>query len=323
MTSSTVTIAVAASLMVGGSTVGILAGGRPQAEQRPTMATAQHHYTMTGRVRPLLLFWIGRSDVGEATVTWRGEPGALGYELLIGSDPERAPRRINRWGYIAEEMRGGDARVIGVMTESEEESIEDAEAGLKKQANGQHAFKVIHASVNGGQARSVVTTIGTPEDYSFRDVRTLLELAEGDSSEATRRVVQLPAGTRPGFLSALAELVHAAVESVHQTTGPIRPTAAVAYVYHGKIYELRATRARLLPELAVGTTTYRRVITADFEITNTSTRERTVFSMTYGTDGSLAEVPVTMKYQPRWWLQVGLALDDNARARVSTDGASQ
>jgi hypothetical protein len=34
--------------------------------------------------------------------------------------------------------------------------------------------------------------------------------------------------------------------------------------------------------------------------------------MTYGTDGPFAEVPLTASYQPRWWMEVDLALDDTA-----------
>ncbi|MBI3491956.1 MAG: hypothetical protein HY047_09275 [Acidobacteria bacterium] len=277
---------------------------------------------MTARVRPLMLFWISRSGVGNATVTWRRSPGETQYSLLIGSDPDRAPRRINRWGYIEEQVRGADASLIGLMTESDEDSIEDAEAGLRKQANGQHTFKVIRATINADQARSVVTTISTPEDYSFHKVRTVLELAERESSGGNPRVVPLPAGTRPGFLSALAELVHAGVESVH-TSGRIRPAAAIAYIYHGKIYELRATRAQWLPELLVGTTHYGRVITTEFAITNTSSRETTRFSMSYGTDGPLAEIPITMTYRPRWWMQVDLALDDGTGPLVVAERTGQ
>ena len=83
----------------------------------------RHHYAISARVRPLLVFWISRSGVGDAVVTKRQGPSETGYSLLIGSDPDRAPRRINRWGYINEEMRGGEATLIGLMTESDEDSI--------------------------------------------------------------------------------------------------------------------------------------------------------------------------------------------------------
>src|SRR3982074_1246009 len=65
-------------------------------------------YTMDGRIRPLL-FWFGRDDIGFARVVWReGDLGARGYELLVGTDPAKAPRALNRWGYIAEEGGGAN-----------------------------------------------------------------------------------------------------------------------------------------------------------------------------------------------------------------------
>ncbi len=56
---------------------------------------SEHRYRMLAKVRPLL-FWISKDDVGGAKVSWRGsEDGGFGLDLLIGSDPRRAPRQIN------------------------------------------------------------------------------------------------------------------------------------------------------------------------------------------------------------------------------------
>ena len=44
----------------------------------------RHHYAISARVRPLLLFWISRSGVGDAVVTKRRGPSETGYSLLIG-----------------------------------------------------------------------------------------------------------------------------------------------------------------------------------------------------------------------------------------------
>jgi hypothetical protein len=269
----------------------------------------RHHYSMTARVRPLVLFWISRSGVGDAVVTARQAPGEADYSLLIGSDPERAPRRINRWGYIDEQIRGADAKLIGLMTESEEDSIEDAEANIRRQASGDRNFKIIQATIDGDQARSVVKSIDAPAAYSFRQVHILLDLAKRETGEGAPRIVKLPAGTRPGFLSALADLMHAQCEQL-RTTGSVRPGQPIKYVYHGRIYELRGTRARTMSTVSVGNRSYDHGIAADFEIRSTYDGELTRFSMTYGTEGSFAEVPFTMSYQPRWWLQVDLALDD-------------
>src|SRR5262249_8394917 len=117
----------------------------------------EHHYTISARVRPLLLFWITRNDVGDAIVTRRRAPGEADYSLLIGTDPQRPARHINRWGYIGEEIRGSDARLVGVMTESEEDSIEQAESNVRKQPGGRHPFKVIHGTADGEEARARVT----------------------------------------------------------------------------------------------------------------------------------------------------------------------
>jgi hypothetical protein len=289
----------------------MLAGGRsiPAAIGPSAVASERHHYSLSARVRPLLVFWIRCSDVGDAVVTKRRGWDQSGYSLLIGSDPERAPRRINRWGYIAEEIHGGEADLIGLMTESDEQSVDEADAHLRQQPNGGRTYQVIQATIHGDRARSVVTPLDVPTAYSFRELRMVLDLARQESPQSNARVVQIPEGTRPGFLHALADLVHQHVQAFHGPGG-IRRGPVVTYVYHGRLYQLRATRAEAVSRLRVGATAYRQVVAADFEIRNTYTGELTPFSMTYGVDGPFAEVPLTASYQPRWWMQVDLALDD-------------
>jgi len=277
----------------------------------PGMAE-RHHYVMSARVRPLLLFWIGRSNVGDAIVTRAAAPHEARYSLLIGSDPDRAPRRINRWGYIEEEIRGDAATVIGLMTESDEESVEEAEANIHREQSGRHTFKVIHASIDAQQSQSVVTAVGAPADYSFRQVRAVLALASDAGAAGKTRVVPLPRGTRSGFLSALAEMIHAQAESAR--AGTLHAGAALTYVYHGKFYELRAASVQFKPTLEVNASRYTRVVAAQFAMKNLADGEETRFSLSYAIDGELAEVPLTISYQPRWWMQVNLALADDAES---------
>ena len=66
----------------------------------------QHTYRMAGKIRVLLL-WVGRDDVGSGVIKWRGAGDEKAIELLIGSDPKRAPSQLNKWGYLVEAMRGG------------------------------------------------------------------------------------------------------------------------------------------------------------------------------------------------------------------------
>jgi len=271
----------------------------------------QYHYSMTARVRPLLLFWISRSGVGDATVTRQRAPEQTRYSLLIGSDPDRAPRRINRWGYIEEEIRGAEAHLIGVMTQSDEESLEQADANLRAQAAGRHPFNVIQATVNGDRATSLVTTIAAPEDYTFRQVRAALDLVRRESSAGKSRVIQLPPGTRPGFLAALADAMHATSAS------------PITYVYHGRLYELRQTRVQKIASFQIGRAWYGAAAVGDFVITSMHDGEQTRFSMTYGTSGSFADVPLKVTYQPRWWMQVELIIDDAGRAPAIAGGVER
>jgi len=312
---SRATIALVALVLASGVTPN--AGPRP-ASALPDEHVQRHHYAINARVRPLLVFWISRSGVGDAVVTRRQGPDAATYSLLIGSDPDRAPRRINRWGYIDEDIRGSNATLIGLMTESDEDSLEQAEANIRKQV-GDRTFKIIRATIDGDQARSVVTSIAIPADYNFRQVHTVLDLAQRESPEGMARVVRLPSGTRPGFLVALAEAVHTHVDQ-WRTSGRVQPGRTIAYVYHGRIYELTVTRTQPLASVRVGGTAYAHVITSDFEIKNTYDGGLTRFSMTYGAEGRLAETPLAASYQPRWWLQIELALDDTTPGPAVASG---
>jgi len=303
---------LAAALFCGarGSRVaaGAAASSPPAAAPGP-VAIERHHYMMSARVRPLLLFWIGRANVGDAIVTRAVTPHETRYSLLIGSDPDRAPRRINRWGYLEERIRGDAATVVGLMTESDEESVEEAEANLRRERSGLHTFKVIHAAIDAEQSRSAVTAVGAPADYSLRQVRAVLALAGDGDTGAGSRVVRLPRGTRPGFLSALAEIIHTQAESAR--AGAVHAGAPLTYVYHGKFFELRGTSVRFTPVLEVNASRYARVVSAQFAIRNAADGEETRFALSYPIDGRLAEVPLTLSYQPRWWMQVTLALADD------------
>ena len=97
--------------------------------------------------------------------------------------------------------------------------------------------------------------------------------------------------------------------------------ASITYAYYGRLYELRRTRAQQIPNVQIGARTYGPAIAADFVSTSTYDGERTRFSITYGTQGTFAEVPLRVTYQPRWWMQVELTIDDPADVSVSALGA--
>lgn len=266
-----------------------------------------HHYAISARIRPLLFFWITRDDIGDAVVSRRRSADEIEYSLLIGSDPDRAPRGINRWGFIDEVIRPNGATLTALMTASDEESIDEAKANIQKH-DDVRTFNVIHAAVTGDEAKSTVTSISAPSQYSFRQVHSVLDLAKHPSSGRTR-IVRLPAGTRPGFLAAVAETMHAHVQQL-QSSGRVAPGAPVAFVYHGKIYRLVAISARLEERRDSRAA---RVIASRFEIRNTQDGGVTPFMLSYAADGPLSETPIWASFQPRWWLQIELSLDDSNR----------
>ena len=277
----------------------------------PLPIVTQHRYRMAAKIRPLL-FWIGRDDVGEAQMVWRGGAGdAVGFELLIGSDPDRAPRRINRWGYIAEEVDGSQACVVGVMKQSDEESIEEAKSRMAaEEQEGRHVFKAIRGVASRDEARAGVTTVRVTRDLTYRDLDVVLNAASTESSATAIKSVPLPAGTRPGFLVALGELIHTDVETYRHGERAARAGGPVTYVYNGAFHDLTLRRSNLLREWRLGTRSVTNVVRAEFEWRNRKSGEKSKFELIYGTDGPFAEIPFHATYQPRWWFQVDLVLDD-------------
>ena len=274
-----------------------------------------HHYTIGGRIRPLL-FWIGKDDVGDAAITTRRDVDGAAYELLIGSDPDRAPRRINRWGYISEEIRGDTATLVGLMTESDEASVAEAEASLQRQ-NGERTFNVIRTSVAGGEAHSVVTSVVAPAEYTFRRVDELLSLVDTRGRAGTTRALKMSAGTRPGFLTSVADIIHAQAAQ-WQTSHNVSPPPAVTYVYYGKLYQLRAVRSRAVSNLRAGDVVYPHAIASQFQIKSLQDGGLTDFSLTFAADGPAAETVLAATYQPKWWIEIQLSLDDTKPAETFT-----
>jgi len=294
-------------------------GTAPAVATRPAALplVAEHKYRMLAKVRPLL-FWISKDDVGGARISWRGDDhGGFGLDVLIGSDPQRAPRQINRWGYIAEDVQGADAHVIGVMKQSTEQSIAEAESQLaSEQGRGGFVYRAIQGTTTSQEARADVKTVRVERDLTFRDIDPLLALVNGPTGAARdgeSRSVTLPPGTRPGFLIALQDLIRQSTSAFSEKGGSFKPPATpTPYVYYGVFYDLTMKSSTLLRTATIDGQRYTNLARSDFEIRNRSNGDTTRFQLTYGTGGDLAGVPVHAVYQPRWWFEVQLFLDDHA-----------
>jgi hypothetical protein len=279
-------------------------------DRRPAaQVTQERRYRLSAAIRPLF-FWIGAGNVGGARIVWRQDAhGHRGYELLLGSDPARAPRRINRWGWVREDADATGATMTGLMNRSEDDSLNQAKAGL--QSKGSYLFKLNRASVEDDAARAEATTLYAPQDYTFRQLDELLRFVEATKPLPRVRTGRLPPGTRPGLLFALADLVRAGVEAAVApgSAGP-RPSR-VQYTFNAGVYGLAVTSWERVGRARYGSRTYDKLVRLEFESRNLQKGSTERFVLTCGTEGPLAGVPVFVRYQPKWWFKVEGVLDED------------
>jgi hypothetical protein len=275
----------------------------------PAAVTVEHRYRLSAAIRPLL-FWIGAGNVGGARIVWRSD-GAMrrGYELLLGSDPARAPRRINRWGWVREDADATGATMLGLMNRSEDDSLDQAKAGL--QSKGSYLFKLNRARVVGASARAEATTLYAPQDYSFRQLEELLRFAEAAKQVPRLRSGVLPPGTRPGLLFALADLVAAGVDAGRRAGGAGPEPRLVQFTFNAGLYDLVVSSWERVESARYGAHDYRKLVRLEFESRNREKGTTEHFVLACGTEGPFAGVPVFVRYQPKWWFKVEGVLDDS------------
>jgi hypothetical protein len=300
--------AIAAAALSGLSLVAPLhaVADRPPATSCPAddqfTVIAERHYTVAARVRPLL-FWIRRDAVGDARLTWSAAPGgATRIELLIGSDPARTPMRINRWGYIAETTCGPTTTVVGLMSESDEQSVEEARAGVAAGDGRNHAFKVIRSRIVAGESTAAVTRLVVDEDHTYRDLDLLLRRVP-EAMPANRRL--RADGIAEGFLAATNALIR---QGMHAGQGGGQGRAPSRPFLHGdRAFDVTLRSSRPVSDgdtAGAGTV----LVESAFEVRNRATGRVTRFHLVHGIDGALAGFPVRIAYRPRWWLELDLRL---------------
>jgi hypothetical protein len=303
----------------------------------PLPLVREARYRMSAAVRPLLIFWIHAGNVGGARIRWfAGSGDRRGYELLIGSDPLRAPRRINRWGWEQEEAGPDGATVLGVMRKTDEDSLDEARSGLAHEGKGGFIFKSIRTRLVGDYARAENVLWRVPHDYCYRDIQELLALVGSPPPSPPRvREARLPERTRPGFLFAVAGLIDEAVTAA-VAPGPARRLLAgrsVTFTFNASLYDLTLRETRWLDTAEYGGRRYERLVRLSFEHFNRDKGTRERFRLVCPTDGPLARVPVFVEYQPKWWFKAEGVLDDSevfpettapaASRTVRVDGADR
>ncbi len=270
-------------------------------------------YRMAGKIRPLL-FWIGRDHLGAGHIVWRrGADRRVAYELLIGTDPEIAPRRLNRWGYLAEEVQGSTGRVLGAIVDADADTTVGAVETRLDNRSGGNAFKAVRYVVDSESSTARISTVRGDRELTFRDLDTLLSLTNEASDGAPPRVTPRPSGTRSGFLASMGEILHETVEAATRvrSTSPSALVRPRPYIYGDQLHDLPLRSHRLQDRREIGDHTYHRVIHGKFQTRSRETGKRYRFEIVYGTEGVLAEVPIWIRYHPRWWLRVELFLEED------------
>jgi hypothetical protein len=277
-----------------------------------------HRYRLSAAIRPLL-FWVGAKNVGDAHIVWRDqEEGRKGYELLLGSDPARAPRHINRWGFVREDAGPTGAIMLGVMNRSEDDNLTTAQAKMAQEAKeGRFLFKMIHASLTANEARAENRVVYAPTDFTFRELEELQRYVESTRPPPRVRTGKLPEGTNPGLLFATAALVGAGVEAGRApgSTGPA--LRKVQYTFNTALYDLLLKSWERVDKAEQGSRTYRNLVRLEFESRNLEKGSIEHFTLLCGTEGALSGVPVFVQYQPRWWFKVEGWLDEDQTQSVS------
>jgi hypothetical protein len=270
----------------------------------------EYRYRMSAAIRPLL-FWIGDGDVGGARIIWRrGAHGRLGYEFLIGSDPDRAPRKINRWGFVRETLGEDGATQIGLMRKTDEDSVEEAQK--KVGFEGEFVLKVIKTEVARGHARAENTVWLVQDDYTFYDLREVLGLV-GRTPQAPPKIneASLPPGTHPGFLFAVADLVDRAVKAANREPRELLEKETTRFNFNAVAYELRLRKSKWEEKKKYGDREYENLVRIELESHNPTLDTTERFTLAVGTEGEWKGVPVYVKYQPKWWFKAEGVIDES------------
>jgi len=290
----------------------------------------QYDYMMTARVR-LLFFWAGKDDVGGGYIR-RGvsdhDPRMEFIEVLFGSDPEKAPRAINRWGAGTEVSWHKEAvslgrpeditssAFFGFMKSSSGKSASEMQSELEREKKqGLHDFTGILSRVEPSRALSLVVPFESSTDFNLHDydrAEPMMLEHLADSARPVRSLEDSPRCQRSAeFLATVAELVDDAEE------GRAAPISR-CYVYDAQEDTLSLEKIAPVESLAVHlhgpnntvllNSTHKNLLQLDFVSTHKRTGKKVYFSLYAGTQGPLRGVPVQINYQPNWWFEVVLNL---------------
>lgn len=296
-------------------------------------------YEMRGEVR-LLLFWVGKDDVGGGTIAIResrtGTERSEEVEVCFGSNPERVPGKVNRWGYGVErahwkaDRSDGEPILVktsfeGLIRHSKEESLSEvSDSSRREQSEQLYWYDAIRTVVEKIQAISEVRYFSDSSDFDYRNPEALLGqyrtgVSAAPADKVKRLLNQAGAYDRPyGFLSGMRFVTRALVKdlSISKESDRSLEPYTLVYVHNARTYRLSVDnlkiRERFIVEGGEGEepASYSPVAEVKFRVLNIPEGRKQNFKLWLPLEGELAGLPVQIEYQPRWWLRVKLKLVD-------------
>jgi hypothetical protein len=288
--------------------------------------TAEYNYVMTGKLR-LLFFWVGRDDVGGGYIRLKTSPSNPDLETIqikFGSDPEKAPRRINRWGAATEVVNNKaplqSSAFFGFWKAAKGDSREAFEEEFSNEAEEKRFFyEAAINRVDPGSAASCVVPFHSQSDFNINQLdeaedMVLENMIGGLDDSRVRYLDETGKSTcdrSTGFLFAVKSMV----ESV--LGGQTAPFSS-CYIHGAQRYTLillsrkNVDRKEIKFELNGGSVverSYENLIQAKFRVVNHSNGKKSSFELFLGTEGGWRGTPVQITHQPNWWFKVILNLD--------------
>jgi hypothetical protein len=292
-----------------------------------------YRYTMRGEVR-LLLFWLSRDGVGGGQISFStvGEQNSSRkteqLEILFGSNPDRVPGKINRWGYgkeittwvrnrPEEPFQIQESQFEGLMRHSEEEGLTQVLSNSSsKSTPEQFQYDATDSRITRGEAKYQVRIFSDPRECNYLHPEWLLSRYENEIKKqpATRQKILhplLPPFSLPyGFLTALQELIQQLVQLHNQNRGLLRSARpALVYGYNAKFYRLEVQSVEVSPQFNFPFSSGAPAARVQFQVTNLVRKSRTQFSLFFDLVGEHSGIPFRIIHQPRWWLRIQLDLD--------------
>ena len=307
-----------------------------------------YSYRMRGKVR-LLFFWVGKDDVGGGTITisrgqnadsvWREE-----VEALFGSNPDRVPGKINRWGYGREESlwssnpetaNGGDLQSTifeGFMKHSKEDSLSQVKKNNDQQnAKQEFLYDGNRSRADASSISAEIRTFATTADFRYQDSAPVHcgykeRLLQG-GPDRVRALDPIPSTVKHpyGFLTAAQSLLRKVLKSSNDLKQLKKTKGSLHYVYNAQEFTLKLRNTELVKkfELPLGGDKlkdgkdhilYQNIAKSEFRVTKLANKTTHDFTLWFPLQGKLRGIPLRIADKPRWWLRIELNLEPDTVA---------